>query len=369
VNWFDVSSGGTRLDTGLFFTTPFLNSSTTYYAEAGIGCNSARVPVEADIIVPPAVPVTADSTRCGSGIVTLQASSPEDIYWYDSPLGGNLLSTNSIFTTPFLSVNTTYYVETGNSCRSQRIPVNAILGGSQVTSVTEGSSCGPGEMTLSAIDPVSSDTLVWYDNIGGNIVGSGTTFTTPFLSSTTTYYIVAKSACTGLPVAVTANVYSLPFVDLGSDTINLLSGQQVTLDAGDGFASYQWSTGQTTDEIFVHTGGIYSVTVVDSNGCQASDDVFVNIITSVSEANEIYHLNIYPNPAHDNMTITIPGTSLKSSSLKLFSMDGKVVFREEFKSTNSHFSKTVSLAGIAAGVYIFEMENSDFIVKRKVIVE
>jgi hypothetical protein len=36
INWYDVPTGGTPVGSGNAFTTPFLNSSTTYYASAGI---------------------------------------------------------------------------------------------------------------------------------------------------------------------------------------------------------------------------------------------------------------------------------------------------------------------------------------------
>ena len=54
-------------------------------------------------------------------------------------------------------------------------------------SVTDGSNCGPGQVTLYAS---ASGNLNWYDApTGGNLVGTGTPFTTPSISSTTTYYV------------------------------------------------------------------------------------------------------------------------------------------------------------------------------------
>lgn len=60
--------------------------------------------------------------------------------------------------------------------------------------VTDGYSCTPASLTLSAS---GSGTLNWYDApSGGNLVGTGTSYTTPFLSSTTTYYVQAVSSST-----------------------------------------------------------------------------------------------------------------------------------------------------------------------------
>src|SRR5690606_21173115 len=48
----------------------------------------------------PAIEATIPQSRCGSGTVTLQAvSSGNGVYWYDTPNGGSLLSTGSVFTT------------------------------------------------------------------------------------------------------------------------------------------------------------------------------------------------------------------------------------------------------------------------------
>jgi len=45
------------------------------------------------------------------------------------------------------------------------------------------------------------------------------------------------------------------------------SGQRNTLIAGGNFRLYEWSTGQTGKSIQIDTGGLYSVTVTDNNGC------------------------------------------------------------------------------------------------------
>ena len=66
--------------------------------------------------------------------------------------------------------------------------------GGQITATTPGSNCGPGSVTLRAI--ASSGTINWYStNTGGAVLGTGTSYTTPTLSSTTSFY-VATSDCT-----------------------------------------------------------------------------------------------------------------------------------------------------------------------------
>jgi uncharacterized repeat protein (TIGR01451 family) len=73
-------------------------------------------------------------------------------------------------------------------------------------------------------------------------------------------------------------VHALPIVDLGPDQV-IMEGDEVTLDAGEGFASYLWSNGATTQTITVGAG-TYSVTVTDENGCQGSDEVVISLFVA-----------------------------------------------------------------------------------------
>src|SRR5690606_15424847 len=72
----------------------------------------------------------------------------------------------------------------------------------QVVTSTGASRCGVGSVTLTATGSAGTD-LNWYENAtGGSSLGTGTTFNTPQLSSTTTYYVAANTA--GSPVNVGA---------------------------------------------------------------------------------------------------------------------------------------------------------------------
>jgi len=75
INWYTSASGGSAVSTGNSFTTPALNTNTTYYAEAAdnaTGCvSAARSAVQVQIIQPLAAPdVTVASTTTSS--VTFQ---------------------------------------------------------------------------------------------------------------------------------------------------------------------------------------------------------------------------------------------------------------------------------------------------------
>jgi uncharacterized protein (TIGR02145 family) len=67
------------------------------------------------------------------------------------------------------------------------------------------------------------------------------------------------------------------FVDL-PDTIMTCHEPFVELNAGPGFTSYLWNTGETSQSILVTETGTYSVTVEDQFGNTATDSTYVNII-------------------------------------------------------------------------------------------
>ncbi|MFH0867643.1 MAG: M4 family metallopeptidase, partial [Bacteroidota bacterium] len=71
----------------------------------------------------------------------------------------------------------------------QEVKTNYITISLPTAPTTTGASrCGTGSVNLTASG--GSGTLVWYDAAtGGNIVNTGTSYTTPSLSSTTTYYV------------------------------------------------------------------------------------------------------------------------------------------------------------------------------------
>ncbi|MBU0488499.1 MAG: gliding motility-associated C-terminal domain-containing protein [Bacteroidetes bacterium] len=146
--------------------------------------------------------------------------------------------------------------------------------------------CAPGVASLNAslAGSVPPGTQIeWYDSeIGGTLIGTGTSFTTPSLTSTTTYYV---TTCPGYfrdsVVAV-----AIPFtIDAGPD-ITLCAGGSADIEVtgGGAGATYLWAP--TTNLNPTNTAIVtasptttitYSVTVTSIEGCVATDEVVVTI--------------------------------------------------------------------------------------------
>ena len=79
INWFDVNTGGTILFNGNSFTTPIINNTTTYYAEAvSNNCKSTRVPVTATLY--PVINETEEVILCQDRSIILDAGIPNRTY-------------------------------------------------------------------------------------------------------------------------------------------------------------------------------------------------------------------------------------------------------------------------------------------------
>ncbi|KIA87385.1 T9SS type B sorting domain-containing protein [Flavobacterium sp. AED] len=209
----------------------------------------------------PKITSTTPASRCGSGTVTLQATvSGGIISWYDAPINGNLLTTGNSYTTPPLTTSTTYYLDAG--CSTSRTPITATI--NTIPTVTSTNSpvsrCGIGAVTLQATTDAGS--INWYSSsTGTTIEATGTSFTLPNATTSTTYYAEAvNNGCTtGNRIPVTINIYTPPVVT--DQEMTLCKSSTITLDASLSGMSYLWSTGETTQTISISTPGTYSVII------------------------------------------------------------------------------------------------------------
>ena len=177
---------------------------------------SIQISASTSITIPKITSVTPNST-CVSGSLLLQATATDGtVDWYDSPRGGNLLGTGNSFTTPNLTTTTSYYVDASNgSCSNgPRTEIIATVNiPPTITSALPASRCGIGTVTLRAT--ASEGIINWFDDLtGGNLVGTGDSFTTPPIITTTIYYIESNlSGCiTPIRTPITATINTYPII-------------------------------------------------------------------------------------------------------------------------------------------------------------
>lgn len=119
--------------------------------------------------------------------------------------------------------------------------------------------------TIASIDAGAGfDSYLWS-------TGDTTQEITNVAVGTYTVTVANAAGCTDTDT-IEVYVFTAPVVDLGLDD-TLCIGSTIILDAGSGFASYEWSDGSTASTLAITTAGTYSVTIVDQNGCTTADTI------------------------------------------------------------------------------------------------
>lgn len=140
------------------------------------------------------------------------------------------------------------------------------------------------EPTITAGGPTTfcdGDSVVLTATAGATYLwstGATTQSITVLASGVYTVNVITAEGCAGDsdPVQVTVNSNPTPTVSPVGPT-TFCDGGSVTLTTGS-FATYLWSTGETTQSITVSASGDYSVTVTDGNGCEGtSGDLSVTV--------------------------------------------------------------------------------------------
>ena len=211
--------------TNALATPTAVDSAATYYIqgiESVYGCSSVQ-PVTVTIRPQPIMNAIPDDTICsGSGvIVNLSATIPSTYSWstfgVSSGLSGASSGNGSTLSQTLTQTGNTapgqvFYrivpVSTAYGCTGPadtiHITVSAMPG---LLSTQDSSGCTSASVTLGATS--SAGTVQWYSAAtGGSLIGNGSTFQTPVISTTTTYYAEAvNNGCSnGVRVPVIATI-------------------------------------------------------------------------------------------------------------------------------------------------------------------
>ena len=123
IYWFSDAQGTTQVGTGATFTTPQLSTTTTYYASLGTGvCAVQNVPVTVTVNLPAAPTANGVTVSCGqTAVLTASGGGLNNYVWYSNAAGSNQLGTGATYTTPTMSLSTTYYVASGIVSNAQPV--------------------------------------------------------------------------------------------------------------------------------------------------------------------------------------------------------------------------------------------------------
>jgi hypothetical protein len=142
-------------------------------------------------------------TQQGGGSISAVADGPTSFcegnsvtLSIDAPASSYLWSNGA--TTPTITVTEsgTYSCTANTSCGTQTTPAMSVsVAPAPSPSAADQTSCGPGSVTLTA---TGSGTLRWYDSpTGGTLLATGSSYSTPVLTESTTFYLEAETTAPG----------------------------------------------------------------------------------------------------------------------------------------------------------------------------
>jgi len=222
----------------------------------GLGCNgSAQITVDAWDNPTPAI--SGPASVCPGATALLDAGGPYAAYLWT---GGG--------TNPALSVNTS---------------------GQYSVTVTDSNGCtGTAQTNLSAFQVTSPNIPALFNVCQGEtlLVDPGNNYATYIWSDFSDLPTLTVNAAGTYGLTVTDfngcqssaafNVAAIPLPSVNlPPQAGYCNNGSLTLDAGPGFASYEWTGGQMTASITVSTPGTYTVVVTDANNCIGQDSTIV----------------------------------------------------------------------------------------------
>ncbi len=158
-----------------------------------------------------------------------------------------------------------------------------------------------------------------------------------------------------------------------NDTLETLT-YPVTLDAGATtsggwpYATWNWSTTETSQTIDVSADGWYYVTVttaVDSAGnqCSVIDSVYVHNVSAIEEINN--NFSIFPNPNNGKFIIRFE-REVFNAALSIVNVQGQLLLEKE---VNHEMKLEFNLNDFARGIYFIKCTTAEGTIVKKMIIE
>jgi len=216
------------------------------------------------------------------------------------------------------------------------------------------------------------DTYVWTLASVGAPLGSS-----HFISVTDpgVYIVVAVDIMNNCADTASIEVIVYPSTPLNPMTVpnppEVCVGDSVVLEVSQDFVDYWWNTGNSLDQgedrvvVFPTQDFTYVVEAIDSNGCEAREEILVLVDTCATGIIDMLSAQvvIFPNPTGRIMTINLPQN--EAFDLVIFDISGKLVLSEE--KIMNHFIIDDNL--LSNGTYIMKLIHTSGLITKKIIFE
>jgi len=337
---------------GITYTSNSTTATDTIFGGATNGCDSI---------------VTLDLTILQPALSTDTQTACENFVWIDGNIytsnnntatdtifGGAINGCDSIITLNLTIFNTTSSTTNINICQGDSILINGnfeSISGTYADTLFGANSNGCDSivntiltvtpMANASINPVSNlclndtPTTLTAANSGGTWSGNGITDATNGIFSPSTngvgtqqiIYTISGTCGDADTIDVTVNANpSITYV-ITDDNCGAAEGLiEVTVNTGINPITFNWDTGENTQNITNLTEGIYTVIVTDSSGCSITEPITLNDQNNDCEFH-IYLPNAFtPNGDGENDVLFLRGKGIESFTLVIYNRWGNKVF-------------------------------------------
>lgn len=276
----------------------------------------------------------------------------------------------------------TYSWSTGDSTNT----VTGLTEGWHSVNVVDANGCTI-EDSVEIIEPTLIDliltgqSILCYGDIAGGSADAVVTGGTPGYS-----YSWSNGDTTNMVTGLSAGWHILSVVDLNGcvmeDSVEIIEPTEMALNAilsdeiigndgsidltvsgGTAPYSFSWTNGAgNVEDPTGLAGGLYIVTVTDSNGCTSTEIYGINSQVGIDEMNTLL-FKVIPNPNNGDFKLLINSSS-GSQNLEILNSVGQIVYADELSSSE----KYISLPSMQVGVYFVRVFNkSSSTVERMII--
>lgn len=158
--------------------------------------------------------------------------------------------------------------------------------------------------------------------------------------------------------------------DVVAPVITPISETQLTVENVSA-SSYQWFLngqpidGATTNTITANENGVYTVQIVDENGCESISDPYEIFTVGIDEL-EKSSVQIFPVPTRNWVTILVSGNHAVEQVV-VYTADGRQIQNVPVQSLNSENQLSINTQSWANGTYLIRVQTAEKIFNTRMI--
>lgn len=161
---------------------------------------------------------------------------------------------------------------------------------------------------------------------------------------------------------INTNTQNAPTVDFSGSALGMVNDW--TWDFGDGNSG----TGQYPTHTYASPGP-KTITMTATNECGSCTHNITIVIVSVGIDGDIgiENLEIYPNPAGDEVSISFFMQGEGDLAFELRNTLGQIVYDEMLQNPIGEYKKTLDLSSMPSGVYMLQLKKGEDVITRKIV--